>query len=316
VLGYPLSRLGYPVVIMRLFGFFLSLFFFSFLLYTATLRRDWFVSWRLLYLPAGIVAGALGGFIEAKVVIRKLKEDVEIVAWSLLPAAVLWTLPFGIVLYFFGGEELLPFAAYFFLPSIPAALGTSSLLFRRFERKEGVQVFMFVYGYKFWIETPADLSVEFAGFVDAVISEDFSWVLYYGRHSDGLEEKIKEIPKNEIGSDAMDFLLRVLNLVGDCNKKRFRSALIFTIFNVCWLVVLAIISFASASLGIWETSAVQIVVSVMMFAFIANVTSTIVMLLLQNRKYKNKFIILMQRTNPITLSNLKGFAELRLSISG
>jgi len=53
---------------MRLFGFFLTLFFFSFLLYAATLRHDWFTSARQLYLPAGIVTGALSGFVEAKVV--------------------------------------------------------------------------------------------------------------------------------------------------------------------------------------------------------------------------------------------------------
>ena len=307
MLGYPLSRLGYPVTMMRLFGFFLTLFFFSFLLYAATLRHDWFTSARQLYLPAGIATGALGGFVEAKVVTRKLKEDVEIVAWSLLPVAVLWALPF--VLYFFGSEELLPFATYFFLPSIPAALGTSGLFFRRFERKERVRVFMFVYGYKFWIETPVDLSIELAGFVDAVISKGFSWVSYYGRHSDGLKEKIKEIPKHEIQTDTMDFLLRILNLVRDHHKKRFRTGLIFTIFNVCWLIVLAIISFASASFGIWETYGVQIAVSVMMFAFIANVASSIVMLLLQNRNYKNRFLILMGTIHSITLSNLKRFAE-------
>lgn len=309
MLGYPLSRLGYPVTVMRLFGFFLTLFFFSFLLYAATLRHDWFTSARQLYLPAGIVTGALGGFIEAKVVTKKLKEDVETVAWSLLPVAVLWALPFGMVLYFFGIEELLPFATYFFLPSIPAALGTSGFLFRRFERKERVRIFMFVYGYKFWIETPVDLDIELAGFLDAVISKDFSWVSYYSRHSDGLKEKIKEIPQHEIQIDTMDFLSRILDLVGECNKKRFRTGLIFTIFNVCWLVVLAIISFASASFGIWETYGVQIAVSVMMFAFIANLAFTIVMLLLLNRKYKNRFLISMGKIDLTTFSNLKRFAE-------
>lgn len=309
MLGYPLSRLGYPVTITRLFGFFLTLFFFSFLLYAATLRHDWFTSARQLYLPAGIVTGALSGFVEARVVTKKLKEDVEIVAWSLLPVAVLWALPFGMVFYFFGSEELLPFATYFFLPSIPAALATSGLLFRRFERKERVRVLMFVYGYKFWIETPADLSIELAGFVDAVISRDFSWISYYGRHSDGLKEKLNEIPKHETQSDTTDFLLRILNLVRDYNKKRFRNGLIFTIFNVCWLIVLAIILFASASFGIWETYGVQIVVSTMMLAFIANLAFTIIMLLLLNRDYKNRFLILMGTINSITLSNLKRFAE-------
>jgi len=294
---------------MRLFGFFLTLFFFSFLLYAATLRHDWLTSARQLYLPAGIVTGALCGFVEAKVVTKKLKEDVEIVAWSLLPVAVLWALPFGMVLFLLGVEELLPFATYFFLPSIPAALATSGLLFRRFERKERVQVFMFVYGYRFWIETPVDLSIEFAGFVDAVISQDFSWISYYGRHSDRLKEKLNEIPKHGTQIDTMDFLLRILNLIGDYNKKRFRNGLIFTIFNICWLIVLAIILFVSASFGIWETYGVQIIVSAMMFAFIANVAFMIIMLLLLNRNYKNRFLTLMRTINSITLSNLKRIAE-------
>ena len=249
MLGYPLSRLGYPVTIMRLFGFFLTLFFFSFLLYAATLRHDQFTSARQLYLPAGIITGALSGFAEAKVVTKKLKEDIEIVAWSLLPIAVLWALPFGMVLYFFGSEELLPFATYFLLPSIPAALGTSSLLFRRFEKKEHVQVFMFVYGYKFWIETPQTLKIELYGFLEAVADKNTSWMLYYGKYAEKLKRLVEKLSEriDKIGtkmSEIKELTTRLLDENMKFYRKGIRIVCVFVASCVLWI---ALMMFAAAN---------------------------------------------------------------------
>ena len=161
VLSYPISRLGYPVVPLRLyFGLIFLLPFFTFLAIMAHIRFGWFIFHRQLYSILGLVAGIFGGCAEAFFVTKRLKTEVEVVAWFLIPLGlVVWLSPMTYVYLVLGVGELIPFATYFLLPSLAIATVTSGFLFRRFEKREKARVFTFFLGRyvpypKYWIETP------------------------------------------------------------------------------------------------------------------------------------------------------------------
>ena len=147
-LGYPISRLGYPVVPLRLYiGLIFALPFFLFLAIMAHIRFDWFTPLRQLYFILGTVAGISGGYAEALFVTRRLKREGEVVAWLLIPLGLIWLLPTVYVYSYFSADEFLPFCTYFFLPSFAIAAVTGGFLFRRFEKRERVQVFTFFWMY-------------------------------------------------------------------------------------------------------------------------------------------------------------------------
>lgn len=113
-------RWGYPVVSIRLyFGLFIVFPFFLLLAVMAHIRFGWFTPLRQCYLLLGILAGIVGGYIEVHFVTRRLKREVEVVVWVLLPfGLVIWLLPMAYVYLFLDSPEFLPFCTYFFcLPS-------------------------------------------------------------------------------------------------------------------------------------------------------------------------------------------------------
>lgn len=247
VLGYPISRLGYPVVPLRLYlGLLLALPFFTFLAVMAHVRFGWCTLPRQLYLVSGIVAGVFGGYAEAFLVTKMLKKDVEVVAWFLIPLGlVVWLLPTAYVYLVLGDQEFLPFCTYFLLPSIAIAEVTNGFLFRRFEKEEKVRVYSFMSFVpypKYWIETPETLETELYGFLEAVADKDTTWVLYYGRYAKQLEKLVERLSEgNDKIATKISQIKELTTQLLDENTKFYRKGIritsVFTATCVLWIVL-------------------------------------------------------------------------------
>jgi hypothetical protein len=245
VLGYPISRLGYPVVPLRLYlGLAFTLPFLLFLAVMAHIKFGWFTPLRQLYFILGIVAGISGGYVEAFFVTRGLKREGEVVAWFLLPLGLIWLLPTAYIYSSFSADEFLPFCAYFFLPSLAIDVVTGGFQFRRFEKREKVQVFIFFWMYpKYWIETPETLENELHGFLEATVDRDLSWMLYYGRYAERLKEHIEKLSErsDEVGkkvSEIKGFAARLLDKNIELYRKGRRTTWIFVAGCVLYLILM------------------------------------------------------------------------------
>jgi len=256
VLGYPISRFGYPIVPLRLyFGLIFLLPFFMFLAIIAHIRFGWLTFHRQLYFILGLTFGVFGGYAEAFSVTKRLKREVEVIAWFLIPLGlVVWLSPMAYVYLVIGVDELLPFATYFLLPSLAVATVTSGFIFRRFEKREKVRVFTFFLGRyvpypKYWIETPETLETELYGFLEAVADKNASWMLYYGRYAKQLKNLIEGLSErnDRIGkriSEIRELTMRLL----DENIKFYREVIKITlIFATCCMLWLALMFFAAAN---------------------------------------------------------------------
>jgi len=84
-------------------------------------------------------------------------------------------LPLTCVHLLLGAEEFLPSATYSLFPSITTAMVTAGFLFRRFEKREKVNVFVFFWVYpKFWVETPETVEIDLYGFLWAIAEKEVS----------------------------------------------------------------------------------------------------------------------------------------------
>ena len=246
VLGYPISRLGYPVVPLRLYlGLIFAFPFFLFMAVMAHIRFGWFTPLRQLYFILGVIAGVFGGYAEAFFVTRGLKREGEVVAWFLMPLGLIWLLPTAYIYSSFSADEFLPFCTYFFLPSLAIAAVTGGFQFRRFEKREKVQVFTFFLGEypKYWIETPETLENELYGFLEAMIDRDLSWMLYYGRYAERLKEHMEKLSErtDELGkkvSEIKEFMARLLDQNIEFYRKGRKLTWIFVAGCVLWLILM------------------------------------------------------------------------------
>jgi hypothetical protein len=247
---YPITRLGYPVVPLRLYlGLIFVLPFFTFLAVMAHIRFGWFINHRWLYLLSGIIAGILGGYIEAYLVTERLKKEVEVVAWFLIPVSLIfWLLPTAYIYLSFGYGEFLPFATYFLFPSLTSWMVTSGFIFRRFENEEKVRVFTFFLGRyvpypKYWIETPETLEIELYGFLEAVAEKDVSWLLYYGKYAEQMKNLLEKI--SEKGGNAgkrfssfKEPVMELLEVIRRFNQKRNKITRIFIGSLFLWITLM------------------------------------------------------------------------------
>lgn len=321
VLGYPLSRLGYPVVPLRLyFGLIFVLPFFTFLAVMAHIRFDWFTFHRQLYFISGVAAGVLGGYVEASFVTKKLKKEVEVVAWFLIPLGlVVWLLPMAYVYLFLGTEEFLPFATYFLLPSIAIVMVTSGFLFRRFERKEKVRVFAFfltryVPYPKYWIETPETLEIELYSFLEAVAERNTSWMLYYGRYAEKLKKLVEKLSErsDKVGkkfSEIKELTTRLLDENMKLYRKGIRIALIFVVSCVLWI---ALMMFAAAHNFFYISQKYGTHVELILFGmpFLLILAYLFIRPRALTAKYKKTVQATLSKINPETENAIKDVLEL------
>jgi hypothetical protein len=210
----------------------------------AHIKFGWFTPLRQLYFILGTIAGIFGGFAEAFFVTSRLRREGEVVAWLLMPLGLIWLLPTAYIYLSFNADELLPFGTYFFLPSLAIAAVTGGFQFRRFEKREKVQVFTFFWMYpKYWIETPETLENELYGLLEATVDRDLSWMLYYGRHAERLKELTEKLSErsDEVGkrfSEIKEFTARLLDQNIEFYRKGRKTTWIFAASCVLWLILM------------------------------------------------------------------------------
>jgi hypothetical protein len=138
------SRLAYAVIMAVLIAVFM---------YRATVNLQWLTSTRIGYLAFGIIAGVALGIFEAKLVLSKLANAVEAKVWQVYPlGGALFGVPLLAVMGFLGSSEYAPFGLFAFFPLMISLFAVSGWLFSRFERDNAVHVFVFAYGFRYWVE--------------------------------------------------------------------------------------------------------------------------------------------------------------------
>ncbi|MEM2146874.1 MAG: hypothetical protein QW279_16035 [Candidatus Jordarchaeaceae archaeon] len=242
---YPsLGHVGYPVAKIRLFMSIISAAFFGFLLYSASVNLRWFTIFRGFFLLSGIIEGVLIGELEARIVTRKLVKETETLAWQIpLISAVLCGLPLLLALMLSETSELLPFAAYLVLPFYPAYCATSGWCFRKFERQNKVQIFMFIYGIKFWTEPILSDTDRLNYFMDNVASKDALAILSQAGYSKRLMATLEE--KQNIEKSTRKALSNILQVI---NEYRHRTMIVSVVFfTSCLLLIVYFIALASTN---------------------------------------------------------------------
>jgi len=304
-----LYRLGYPVTKMRLLWSIIASIFFSFLLYSASANLGWFTPARAFYLLLGVVEGILVGYLEAKIVVSELMNKAEAIAWQTLPInVVLFGLPLFLAIILFGVSEAWPFLAYFVLPFVPAFLATSGWCYSKFEKERKVQIFMFFYGFKYWIEPIFDVSTEFAQFMGAVISKDVSAILDQARHPESLITILEE--KREIEPSTKNFLSKILETLKEYKRQTLTYAIIFVISCLTLLIYFLVLA-STNTFGLVQVVDNRIVAG-QEFALILGCVPTFSVFgcvvaagLRLKRKYQKKISTLLTSLNSNILSNLK-----------
>jgi len=214
--------------------------FFGFLLYSTSVSLKWFTIIRGFYLFLGIVEGLLIGELEARIVTRKLMRETESIAWQILPiSAVLFGLPLLLAIAFFGVSEFLPFAAYLVLPFVPVYYATSGWHYNKFEKQNKVQIFMFVYGLKYWTEPILDAGDRFNQFVEAVASKDSSTIWGQVGYSKRLMMTLEE--RQDIGPSRREALNNILKTMNEYRRMGLAVLSMF-IASVAVLLVFLFVS--------------------------------------------------------------------------
>ncbi|MEM3608756.1 MAG: hypothetical protein QXV87_00210 [Candidatus Bathyarchaeia archaeon] len=184
------------------------------------------------------------GEFEARIVTSKLVKETETIVWQIpLISAVLCGLPLLFALMFFGVSELLPFAAYLVLPFYPVYCATSGWRFRKFEQQNKVQVFVFIYGIKFWTEPILSDSDRLNYFIDNVASKDALTILSQAGYSKRLMAALEE--KQNIEKSARKALFNILQVI---NEYRHKTMIVFAMFlTSCLLLIVYFIALASTN---------------------------------------------------------------------
>jgi len=310
---HSLCLLGYPVAKFRLYWSVVVAIFFFFLLYSASAKLGWLTPTRAFYLILGFVEGILIGQLEAKIVTNELVNKTETIAWQMLPInVVLSGLPLLLAIHFFGVLEILPFAAYFVFPFLPTFLATSGWLYNKFEKQNKVQIFMFFYGFKYWIEPVFDINDEFAHFIEAVKSKDHFAILGQAGYSKRLMAMLEE--RQEIESSTKNFLSQVLETIKRYQRHSLTIASVFIVS--CFILIIYFFVLASTnSFGLVEVESGRIV-SGQAIALILGCIPTFALFvgvaasrLLLKKKYQRRISTLLASTNLQTSANLKNLTE-------
>ena len=318
--GYPVSRLGIPVVPLRLFfGLIFTLPIFSFFAVMVHIRFGWFVFHRQVYVILGAIVGVLTGYLEASFISEKLRKEIETVAWFLLPLGLItWVLPLACIYFFVGANEFLPFGVYYFFPSIEAFSITSGILFRRFEKKQNVKVFMFFFPRvpypKYWIETPKTLKIELFGFLDAMADKEISWALYYGKYAKQLKSLIQKLPerKHEVNVKVLKAKELIENLLDEIIKFNQESLKIAITFVASCAAYIAYMFFAVANnyFGAPQTYGPAAVFLILLIPFILILVYPFLKRRKLTKEYERKSRFILDKIDAESLAVIKDLVKL------
>ena len=243
------SQIPLPVGQTRLFSSVVMALGSGFFIFLASTNLDLFTLTRQIYLLFAIVAGALLGVLETRLVTQKLAENTDVFVWQIVPVGIaLYGLPFLLVAAFFGDSEYLPFAVYTFFPFLTATAAASGWYFRKFENENNVHVFASYFGFEYWIQPHPDNSELFSYFLRDVASKDqhdfwkqmgsSSWgYIGYAKIFMEILEK-----KPEFDSPTRKDLLKILKTM---NKYRYIVLSCLALFLVSVLVIV-IFTFGTA----------------------------------------------------------------------
>jgi O-antigen/teichoic acid export membrane protein len=165
----------FPIGKMRLFISIFMAFLSAFFIYLGSTKYGLFSPTYQIYFASGIVAGLVLGVFETRIVIPRLAKNMETFVWQVVPFGIaLFGVPLLLVIAFLGVSEYLPFGIYAFFPFVTATCAVSGWYFNKFERENKVGVFMFYYGFKYWIQPNPDYNERFRYFLKDVASKDLS----------------------------------------------------------------------------------------------------------------------------------------------
>ena len=257
----------------------------------------------------GVAEGILAGQLEARMVIGELSKKTETVIWQIMPInVVLFVLPLVLVIGLFGSSEILPFAAYFVFLFIPAFLATSGWLYNEFEKEQKVQIFMFIYGFKYWIEPIVDISHEFIRFIEAVISKDLFGILHQASYSQKFMTMLEE--RAEIESSTKNFLSKILETAKKYHRLSLACFLIF-IVSCLSLIIYFFVLVSTNAFGLIEIVDGKIVSGQAIGLILGCVPTfsiffgVIGMKMLLNKKYQKQISTLLASLNLDVLPGLK-----------
>lgn len=257
----------------------------------------------------GVAEGILAGQLEARMVIGELSKKTETVIWQIMPInVVLFVLPLVLVIGLFGSSEILPFAAYFVFPFIPTFLSTSGWLYNEFEKEQKVQIFMFIYGFKYWIEPIVDISHEFIRFIEAVISKDLFGILHQASYSQKFMTMLEE--RAEIESSTKNFLSKILETAKKYHRLSLACFLIF-IVSCLSLIIYFFVLVSTNAFGLIEIVDGKIVSGQAIGLILGCVPTfsiffgVIGMKMLLNKKYQKQISTLLASLNLDVLPGLK-----------
>lgn len=255
----------------------------------------------------GVAEGILAGQLEARMVIGELSKKTETVVWQIMPInVVLFTLPLALVIGLFGSSEILPFAAYFVFPFIPAFLSTSGWLYNEFEKEQKVQIF--IYGFKYWIEPIVDISHEFIRFIEAVISKDLFGILHQASYSQKFMTMLEE--RAEIEPSTKNSISKILETTKKYHRLSLACFLIF-IVSCLSLIIYFFVLVSTNAFGLLEIVDGKIVSGQAIGLVLGCVPTfsvfggVIGMRMLLNRKYRKQLSTLLASLNLDVLSELK-----------
>ncbi|MEM0007152.1 MAG: hypothetical protein QXR89_02655 [Candidatus Bathyarchaeia archaeon] len=190
------------------------------------------------------------GELEARIITNKLLRETEVIVWQiLLISAALIGLPLLLALILFEASEFLLFAAYLVLPFVPVYSAASGWRFHRFEQQNKVQVFMFIYGFKFWTEPILSDSDRLCHFINDVASKDALAILSQAGYSKKLIVALQE--RQDIETSTKKELSKILLVM---NKYKRQMLTVFAAFLIsCFLLIVYFLVLASTNMfGIVE----------------------------------------------------------------
>ena len=205
-------------------------------MYMATVNLHWLTINRLGYLFYGVMAGLLLGVVESRIVLSRLSKAAEATVWEVFPLGLaLFGVPFLAVITLLGYSEYAPFGLFAFFPLLISLFAVSGWFYSKYEKANSVHVFVFPYGFRYWLEPNPDNDDRFRFFIQDVASKDTSLLWSHIGYPAVFQRQLSK--KQDIGdSQTREALFKLL--------KTMRRTQIIILTHFALTMVLTLVSFA------------------------------------------------------------------------
>jgi hypothetical protein len=221
------ARLAYAIIMAIPIAIFM---------YMAIMNLHWLTINRIGYLFYGVMAGLLLGILESKIVLSRLSKAAETTVWEVFPVGLaLFGVPFLAVITLLGNSEYAPFGLFAFFPLLISLLAVSGWFYSKYEKTNSVHVFVFPYGFKYWLEPNPDNEDRFRFFIQDIASKDTSLIWSHIGYSEVFLRQLRK--KQDLGdSQTRESLFKLL--------KTMRKTQIIVLTHFVLTMVLTLVSFA------------------------------------------------------------------------